>query len=175
MVVVVMVGILATLATFGVRKYILSAKTGEAVSMMASIKSAEEAFKDETFVYLDVSEDFGPTKFYPSDKPGKFKTQWGGTNDLAKRWSMLGVHPDAPVMFAYAVVAGGPNDGYPDPLPTTKALAAFTLPSTKGQWYIVVAKADLNGDATSADDKAHHSFVLSHSMTNEIYIENDGE
>ena len=43
--VVIIVGVLATLAVYGVRRYILSSKTSEAISMMASIKSAEEAFK----------------------------------------------------------------------------------------------------------------------------------
>src|SRR6516164_655381 len=75
MTVVVMVGILATLAVYGVRKYILSAKSGEAVSMMTSIKAAEEAFKDETFVYLDVSTNFQPANWYPTATPGKTKVQ----------------------------------------------------------------------------------------------------
>src|SRR5689334_5865953 len=79
MVVVVLVGVLATLAVYGVRKYILAAKSSEAVSMMSSIKAAEEAFKDETFVYLDVSGSFQDSKLYPTTSPtGKRKVQWGG-------------------------------------------------------------------------------------------------
>src|SRR6187455_784174 len=54
-IVVAMVGILATLATVGYRRYLSSAKTGEATAMIGSIKSAQEAFKSETFRYLDVS------------------------------------------------------------------------------------------------------------------------
>src|SRR5260221_12762648 len=77
MTVVVLVGILATRAVFGVRKYILSAKSGEAVSMMTSIKSAEEAFKGETFVYMDVSTNFGASSWYPTTTPGRQKVQWG--------------------------------------------------------------------------------------------------
>src|SRR5262245_53361587 len=75
MTVVVLVGILATLAVYGVRKYILSAKSGEAVSMMANIKAAEEAFKDETFVYFDVSTNFTTTNWYPMTNPGQMKVQ----------------------------------------------------------------------------------------------------
>ena len=84
MIVVVIVGVLATLAVYGVGKYILSAKTSEAVSMMTSIKSAEEAFKGETFVYLDVSGSFADANFFPTITPGKTKVDWngapGGTN-----------------------------------------------------------------------------------------------
>lgn len=169
LVVVVMVGILATLATFGVTKYLLSSKMSEAVSMMSSIKSAEEAFKAETFAYLDVS---GPNlaNWYPATTPGKFKTAWGATTTpTGVNWATLGVAPDAPVMFSYAVSAGGANDAYPaTPAGMTKQMAAFNLPAVKNQWFVTVARGDLNGDGT-------FSYVVSHSFTNEIYIENDGE
>src|SRR5688572_16830197 len=56
-VVVAMVGILASLAGVGYSRYIRSAKTAEATQMLGSIKSAQEAFKSETFRYLNVSRD----------------------------------------------------------------------------------------------------------------------
>ena len=47
MAVVVITGILATLATYGVRKYIFSTKTAEAIHMIGSIKGAEESYRSE--------------------------------------------------------------------------------------------------------------------------------
>jgi type IV pilus assembly protein PilA len=171
MTVVVLVGILATLAVYGVRKYILSAKSGEAVSMMASIKSAEEAFKDETFVYFDVSTSFADTNWYPMTNPGHIKVQWGaGDTTLQRNWQVLGVRPDGPVQFAYAVVATAPG-GTPPAVPTkTKDNNAFRLPATASQWmYIAAAKSDLGGrDGVS-------TVVLSHSLSSEIFVENEGE
>ena len=171
MTVVVLVGVLATLAVYGVRKYILSAKSSEAVSMMASIKSSEEAFKDETFVYFDVSTSFATQNWYPMTNPGQIKVQWGGGNaTLQKNGQILGIRPNAPVQFAYAVVATAPG-GAPPAVPTiTKDNTGFALPPTAGQWmYIAAAKADLGGRAGVS------TVVLSHSLSSEIFVENDGE
>ncbi|HVU05368.1 MAG TPA: prepilin-type N-terminal cleavage/methylation domain-containing protein [Polyangiaceae bacterium] len=168
MVVVIIVGVLAALAVYGVSKYILSAKVGEAVSMMGSIKSAEEAFKGETFIYLDVSTTFDPTNFYPSTTPGRSKVQWGGgSGTVPSNWKTLGVHPDGPVAFSYAVVATKPGDAQPA-LPTEKT--NFNLPTTITAWqYVAVAKADLGGIT------GRYTYVLSHSYSSDIYVENEGE
>ena len=171
MTVVVMVGVLATLAVYGVRKYILSAKSGEAVSMMTTIKSAEEAFKDETFVYMDVSSNFQPTSWYPTATPGKSKIQWGGTpQTLADKWRTLGVRPSGPVQFAYAVVATAPGGAVPT-LPTVvKTNSDFNLPTTATEWmYVAAGRADLGGR------DGVYTVVMSHSLSTEIYVENDGE
>jgi type IV pilus assembly protein PilA len=171
MTVVVLVGVLATLAVYGVRKYILSAKSSEAVSMMASIKGAEEAFKDETFVYFDVSTSFTTTNWYPTTTPGQVKVQWGGGNaTLQKNWQVLGVRPNGPVQFAYAVVATAPGSALPAVPTITKDNSGLRLPPTADQWtYVAAAKADLGGRAGVS------TVVLSHSLSSEIFIENDGE
>lgn len=174
MVVVVLVGVLATLAVYGVRSYILSAKTGEAVSMMTSIKSAEEAFKGETFVYYDVSTDLTAANLYPSATPGKAKMQWGAESSasgLAAKWRTLGVAPDGPTLFSYAVVATAPGASAPAlPLNMQKSMAAFGLPTTPTTWqYIALAAADLGGTAGVS------TYVLSHSYSSEVYVENEGE
>ena len=167
MTVVVLVGILATLAVFGVRKYILSAKSAEAVTMMTSIKGAEEAFKAETFVYLDVSTTFDPPNWFPTTTPGLRKVSWGGTTPLANQWRTLGVQPDAPVQFSYAVVAT-PPDGSVPVVPTDQK--AFGLPGTATQWmYIAAARSDLGGKPNV------YTNVLSHSLSAEVYVENEGE
>jgi type IV pilus assembly protein PilA len=171
MVVVVIVGVLATLATIGVRQYILSAKTGEAVSMMASIKSAEEAFKDETFTYLNVSGSFADGNFFPTATPGRDmgKVNWYGTGTVANNWNTLGVKADGPVQFAYAVVSWGPGQGPPE-APKGISFAQFNLPaSANAPAYMAVAKSDLNGTP------AKLTFVVSHSYSSEVHIENEGE
>ena len=172
--VVIIVGILATIAVYGVRKYILSSKTSEAISMMASIKSSEEAFKAETFIYLNVSDDFADSSFfptqqatYPASKFGKHGWGVGGGSPIEAKWRTLGVQPDGPVLFSYAVVAGGPGDSVPS-LPTGKK--DFNFPSTAtAPFYIAIAKADLGGVV------GKYTYVLSHSYSSEIYVENEGE
>ena len=172
--VVIVVGVLATIAVYGVRKYILSSKVSEAISMMSSIKSAEEAFKSETYAFLDVSGDFNDSSFYPSQqatnpaqKFGKHAWSVAGGSAIEKNWRLLAVQPDGPVLFSYAVVAGGPGASFPA-LPTAKK--DFGFPSTPSSpFYVAVAKADLGGET------GKFTYVLSHSYSSEIYVENEGE
>jgi prepilin-type N-terminal cleavage/methylation domain-containing protein len=166
MVVVVIVGVLATLGVYGVANYLTSAKTSEAVSMMTSIKASEEAYKAETFTYLDVSTSFSAANFYPSVTVGKFKTQWGASSAVGDRWKTLGVQPDGPVLFTYAVVAT-PAGGAGPTLPTAKTAASMNLPSTPTAWqYIAVAKGAPSGST-------RFTYVLSHSYSTAVYVENE--
>ena len=80
MVVVVIVGILATVASVSVKKYVASSKTTEAIHMIGAIKAAQETYKDETFTYLPVSTGLESAKdFYPDNKsPGQKKMNFAG-------------------------------------------------------------------------------------------------
>src|SRR5688572_11890053 len=101
MAVVAIVGILATLGTYGVRKYVLAAKKAEAVSMLTQIRAAEEAYRDEMFVYL------GGTNFsvwHPSES-GPGKRDWGfSPNAMTTVFNQLGVRSDGPVGYSYTVL-----------------------------------------------------------------------
>ena len=55
-------------------------------------------------------------------------------------------------------------------MPTAEDNGAFGLSGAAGQWtYIACARADLNGDGSK------YTYVLSHSLSNEVYVENEGE
>jgi type IV pilus assembly protein PilA len=164
MVVTSIVGVLATLAVFGVRKYIAASKAGEAVGMLAAIKAAEEQYRDETFVYLG-TDDFGA--WHPASTPGKFKTDWRADNGAASDvMQTLGVDAAGPVYFTYAVVAGRAGDAFPTP-PTAQTNFNFPNPAAE-PFYVAVARADLDGDGS-------FSYALSHSLSSEVYVENQGE
>jgi prepilin-type N-terminal cleavage/methylation domain-containing protein len=157
MTVVVIVGILATLATYGVRKYVMEAKKAEASSMLVQIRAAEEAFKDETFVYAGLT-DF--ENWHPTNTPGTGKRGWqSGTTAMTVVMNRLGVMPDGPVAYSYAVAAG--NGGTMPSIPTVKS---WDFPDATGPYYIAMAKADLNGDGV-------YTYALSHSDTAEIYVD----
>jgi Tfp pilus assembly major pilin PilA len=165
MIVVIIVGVLATIATYAVRKYILSAKTSEAISMITSIKAAQEGYKAETFVYLDVSGNFD--NLYPMRTPGRQKVMWGGDGDdatVAARWRILGVQADAPVQFGYATVATRAGQQLPEP----GTERTFGFPSNEPA-YAVVARGDVNGDGKK------FQYVVGHSFNAELYVENEGE
>src|SRR5579859_4920132 len=111
MIVVVIVGILAVVATVAYRKWILSSYVGEAHDMLGNIRVAEEAFRAENTGYLNVSNDLTPNSLYPSTTPnGNLKTAWGANPG---QWAALNVNPNAPVRFGYAVIAN--NGGATNP------------------------------------------------------------
>jgi prepilin-type N-terminal cleavage/methylation domain-containing protein len=158
MTVVIIVGILATLATYGVRKYVMEAKKAEASSMLVQIRAAEEAYKDETFEY-DGLGDFDT--WHPVNNPGTGKRSWQTTtpNAMTAVMNSLGVMPDGAVTYSYAVVARA--SGAAPSIPTVKS---WSFPNATGPFYIAMAKADLDGDGT-------FTYALSHSDTAEIYVD----
>jgi prepilin-type N-terminal cleavage/methylation domain-containing protein len=157
MIVVAIIGILATLATYAVRGYILAAKNSEPIEVINSIRAAQESYKDETFSYLNVSTSIDDT--YPSDGVGDQKVQW---NPAEAGWRELGVNPSAPVAFGYSCVAG-PGTAAP-PTPTLmKVERDLNYPTSPGvPWYVARAVADRDGDGELI------VFVGS-SFTSEIY------
>src|SRR5882672_6110148 len=109
MIVVVIVGILALVATIAYRKWVLNSYIGEAQHMLGNIRSAEETFHAENGGYLNVSNDHSVASLYPggSTPNGSLKTAWGAACAVCTggSWAALNVNPDAPVRFGYAVIA----------------------------------------------------------------------
>jgi prepilin-type N-terminal cleavage/methylation domain-containing protein len=172
MITVAIVGILATLATWGVTKYIRLSKSSEATQMIGAFKAAEEAYKSDMFSYLDVSgaNAISNDSYYPGKSTkGRLARGWGeAESDVGKRIKQLGVVADGPVHFIYACSAGSGTqapDG--DQLPNT-TVANWPTQATGQPWYVVNAKADLDGDDTE-------SRFTSASFTTQIFVENEGE
>jgi prepilin-type N-terminal cleavage/methylation domain-containing protein len=166
MAVVIIVGILAVVGLVSYRRFINSSRTSEAVYMVGSIRSAEESYRAETLQYKDVSPSI--TTYYPRTTPDNHKSSWdtNRTDDEAKKWKELGVRPDGPVVYGYAVKAGGAGGTPPSLSGVLKAAPAW--PSTPEPWYVVLACGDI-------DAKGEKSYVVGSSFTGEIYVENEGE
>jgi len=150
MIVVVVIGILATIASVSVKKYVAASKASEAGHMITQIKAAEETYKDETFTYLDVTTGLSaPSDFYPANpSPGKYKMNFAGEGKGKDKWPVLGVHPDAPVLFVYACVAGA-GDATPTSLGDDIKVSNWPTAPLGKPWYIVKARADLDGDGVN--------------------------
>ncbi|MEN9578769.1 MAG: fimbrial protein pilA [Pseudomonadota bacterium] len=168
MTVVVIVGVLSALAVYGVRMYIQSTKSSEAGAIINAIRAAQEVYRQDTFVYLDVSAG-NYANLHPSATPGNFKRSWAGDGDsvaTSQGFRELGVTVDSGVYYSYGVVAGRTGETVPTP-PTEKE--DFGFPETAEQpFYVVIAKGDLDGDGT-------FSYMLAHSMSSDVYIEREGE
>jgi type IV pilus assembly protein PilA len=166
MIVVVIVGVLGALATYGVRRYIRSAEMSEAGAVITSIRGAEEVYKQDTFTYLSVS-GASYDNAHPAGTPGAFKKSWlvSTPTPESQAFQELGVQVDGAVSFTYAVVAGRAGDDVLAP-PVTADLN-FPQPATE-PYYVIVAKGNLDGDSV-------FSYVIGHSFSGEVYVENEGE
>lgn len=161
MAVVAIIGILATIAAVGYRKYINSARASEAVWMVNGIRAAQEAYRAETLTYLNVSGSLNV--YYPTNDVGAKKVPWDGTGAIHDKWRILNVATDGSVLYGYATVAGSPGT-------ITVTGSAFTIdfPEAVEPWYVVQAKGDIDGDGDP-------SYYLATSFSNEVYWQNEGE
>lgn len=168
MIVVVILGVLATIGVYSVRSYIQSAKTVEAREIIASIKAGQEAYFDETFRYLNVT----PTidTFHPSgDFNGTIKFDWHNTANCAgclAKFNTLGVTVNQPVMFRYSSTAGKRGDEVE--LGEGVNATLFNAPTPQGPFYLVKAVSDLNNDGS------RRTIFVSSSFQADIYVEETG-
>jgi type IV pilus assembly protein PilA len=164
MITVAIIAVLATLAVYGVKKYVMAAKSSEAVELIHAIKAAQESYKDETFTYLSISPSLETLYPIPKGELGNKKVQWGGDQGgVDDKWRQLGVTPSSPVQFGYACVAGGAEDA------VTGVPAQLNYPEEPGApWYVIQAMGD-------RDEDGQYAVLIGSSFTNEIYTENDTE
>jgi type IV pilus assembly protein PilA len=171
MIVVIIVGILATLAVVGYRKLVQSAHVSEAQQMVQDIRAAQESYHSETQQYADISPDL--KTYYPNSSPnGRTITGWGAQcTTCTTDWAVLPLHVDGPVLFGYASVAGAANTS-----PST--VGGGTSVKVNGQtitwpapspvdWFIVAAASDLNNDGTVG------TFVYTTSWANQVYVDEE--
>jgi type IV pilus assembly protein PilA len=174
MVVVIIVGILATLAVVGYRKLVQTSHVSEATNMVQSIRVAQEAYHSETQQYADVSQTL--TSWYPLASPdGKHVTAWGGdcsncVGGNAKGWSVLPLHVDGPVLFGYATKAG-PAGGSPPTLPSdiSGKIDLTNVTPSPIEWYEVTAMCDFDGNGSP------NTYVATTSWSNQMFTFNEGQ
>lgn len=165
MAVVAMIGILATLAVYGVRKYVFAAKSSEAMTMVNAIKAHEETYKDETFAYLNVTGGSDFTPLYPMEKPdGRKWAWWNDKSSVYSNWRRLGADAGGAVVFGYACIAGSVGDSVPD----VKTITNLNFPTPNEPWYVIKAVGDNNPGGLNA-------VVVASSFAREVYVENESE
>jgi type IV pilus assembly protein PilA len=166
MIVVVIVSVLATLAAYGIRKYVLAAKATEPIHMVGQMKAAEESWRDEYHAYYDVSSSLAAKDAYPGAPDAK-KRHWKMSSHADfDKWKNLNVSTNEPVQFGYAIRAGAATD-VPPSVGTIKTLD-FASNVNGEPWYIVKAMGDRNEDGVLC-------IVVGSSFAQELYIENEQE
>jgi prepilin-type N-terminal cleavage/methylation domain-containing protein len=170
LIVVVLIGVLAVIATVAYRRWVHTSYMTEAQDMVSSIRAAQESFRAENGGYLNVSTGLGPGNDYPLLTPGKSKTGWGGTCtgcvNTTTGWSALNVSSSAPVIFGYSTIASNTNGVAPNNLAYRGGALDFSSMATP--WYVVEADGDVDGNGIFCN-------VYGLSGTNQIYINNEAE
>ena len=183
MIVVAVIGILAALAVYGLRRYQQSAGTSEATAMLQNIRGAEEAWRAENLAYGGCSAAspapstigaIGGGDLFPRTlaNTNRQKVGWGAgalsNANVAACFQALGVRSDGPVRFSFGILAGVPGTDVTPAVP-----GGFTTPppaiiAPREPWFVAVAAGDRDNDTVYAR-------LSTSSLTNEVYMEDDTE
>ena len=92
MIVVAIVGILAAIAITGYQRYVVSARIGEAETMLANIRTQQEGYYHTWGEFLAAPPN-------PSSVPSGKTLPW----ESNERWEALGVAPSKPTYWQYTI------------------------------------------------------------------------
>jgi prepilin-type N-terminal cleavage/methylation domain-containing protein len=160
MIVVVIIGILASLATLGFRRYIARARMTETASVLSEMVGKEQVYFLEFGRYLPLradanltqpSPDEAPAAFYPVDASSttleSARTAVSITNPLAwpAAWRAVGLRPrDSYLYCTYLLNAGANGQAVPGNL--GKSLVGPTS-ATSPSWFYALAACNMVGNA----------------------------
>jgi type IV pilus assembly protein PilA len=166
MMVVAIIGILATVGVVGYKKVIAQSKTAEAHQMIGAIKVAHEAWRAEVGVYKPMANQlFASGNVVPSDSSGTYlkKYKWDPSNPT---WGPLNVQAGGFLTFGYSTVTGKAGDAAPVCNGFCGGMDFSGIKTTcmdLGPWFVVGARADLDGLAT------YGTYLFGTSCHNEIF------
>jgi prepilin-type N-terminal cleavage/methylation domain-containing protein len=173
MIVVVIIGILASLAVVGFKRYLGRARTAEAVALLAEMASKEQVYFLEFGGYIPLradnnvtlpSPDEAMTAFYPiSPSAAAFNSARTATsiaNAAAwpTAWRTVGLRPrDNQLYCTYLTNAGGA--GQQTPASTVGRNVLGTQGGTAPAWFYSIAACNLNGASGFPNEVSY--FVIS--------------
>lgn len=165
MAVVIIVGVLSVIGIVAFRRQSLTAKSIEATSSIAAIRSAQVERHALIQAYVNVSADVtSDTSLFPAPPQGLVRRAFlnDAHGDYA-RWRDLNPKIATEVQFGYAVRAGAP--GVALAFPTS---GGFPTDVARQSWYVIAAYGDGNNDGT-------RSRFIASSLSDEIFSEKESE
>ena len=162
MIVVALVGVMAALAFFGIKRYLATGKSkADADSAMLGIAAAIRSYYDENRGYLDCSSDYDD--FYPMKPDDRKHVLNNPGHPDHSCWKLYNVRM-GPTYMSFSVRAGTKNDSPPAP-----PISGITYPKPKEPWFVLVGTLDLD------DDKVYARYVTSSFSPGVIHRSNEGE
>ena len=168
MVVVVLVGVLATIGITLFRQWVFHTRSVEAVGMVQSIRVAQERWRSETGSYVNVSTTMD--SWYPTATPDRTLHAWDTPAGLDyARWKVLGPTVSGSVQFGYVTQAGAAFTKMSDVSSAVQSKPTWPPATDMLQpWYVIQSMGDTNENGVM-------SFYIASSLNGELYRENEGE
>lgn len=137
MFVVAIIGILAAIAIPAFISQVQRSRTTEAFSVIGEIREAQDAY------YATFSQYCGPLDWNPTSFAAPSTQQ--AFDSTAPGWAILGADTEGPVRFQYEVLAG------------VVGTRPAGIPGFSGAepWYVIHARADLDGDGRTVVFEAY--------------------
>jgi prepilin-type N-terminal cleavage/methylation domain-containing protein len=149
MIVVAIIGILATIAVFMFTKHVAKARASEVPGMFAELKLREQQYHLENEVYLATGTN--DTDFFPTGSPGSTARPFDIT--LNPAWQALKLNPDKTLLYCVYVVRSGAG-GDATNVGATASGAPFNLGGTLAlpaiNWFYLLASCDFDGDGNTS-------------------------
>ena len=162
LIVVAIIGLLASLATVGYRRYVGRARLTEATTVLSEMISKEQIYFLEFGMYLPLRADNvialpsaneNAAAFYPSNPTGvgfesaRTKVNISNPASWPTAWRSIGLRPRETALYCtYMVNAGG--NGHPSPAGATYGPGLLgVLTATSPPWFYGLAVCNLTGPA----------------------------
>lgn len=186
MIVVVILGVLATLAGFGYGRYIGRARTSEAVVILSEMASKEQTYYLEYAAYYPLragaivqpSPDEAVTAFYPispSDvnfKSTRTSTSIANSAGWPASWRLVGMRPKSANLYCTYML----NSGAAGSNPPAGGLGTRIIPNVAGgqpaPWFYAMGSCNLNGVSGFPNEVS--TFLLSNNEMS-VLPQNEGK
>lgn len=160
MIVVAIVGILASIAIFMFTRHVARAKASEVPAMFAEMKIREQQFHLENEEYLSTGatdDDYFPSASAPGKNPQTYDIGASSAPPSPQdakypgpSWRSLRMQPDKTELYCVYVAIAGPG-GDLDPAGPKATGAPFNLTTAPAtNWFYLMAECDFDGDGTPA-------------------------
>jgi type IV pilus assembly protein PilA len=168
MIVVAMVGILATLAIIGYRQYIHRAQTGHTKDLMAGLIAGQHRYHSDTGGFLNCSDAW--TDWYPMAPTNRKRSFHNPSHADYLCWRMIGADANGATYAGFSMRAGTAVEAAPPVL--TKRV--FNWPAPSEPWFILHAAADTDADGVFAYWVGWHfpHSVAGQNLADDIHAEN---
>ena len=183
MIVVVIIGVLAALATVGFKRYVARARSGEAVAILAEMSSKEQTYKLEFANYIPLRADNNAdlpspneadSAFYPvaagsaTLESARTATSIADTTKWPEGWKAAGIRPrDSQLYCTYLTNAGNAGND-------TSALkyGALVVGASAAPWFYSLAACNLSGDSGYPDQVSIYAIS---SVSSSLRVFNEGK